>query len=107
MWTTDNRPRYSRDKRRYSSDLADEEWTLIAPLIPQAKPGGRRPSVDVRTVANDLLSVLSTGCQWFYVPKDLLPKSTLYDYINLWTYLCVIDRLYHALQVKCRDGLTG
>lgn len=85
MWTADNRPRYNRDKLRYPSDLTDEEWALVSPLIPPAKLGGRRRSVDVREVVNGLLYVLSTRCQWRYVPKDLPPKSTLYDYFDLWT----------------------
>jgi len=37
MWTTENRPRYNRDKLRYPSDLTDEEWALVEPLIPPAK----------------------------------------------------------------------
>jgi len=105
MWTADNRPRYNRDKLRYPSDLTDEEWTLVAPLIPPAKRGGRRRSVDVREVVNGLLYVLSTGCQWRYVPKDLPPKSTLYDYFDLWTYHRVIDRIHHALYIQCREKL--
>jgi hypothetical protein len=40
MWTTENRPRYNRDRLRYPSDLTDEEWALIGPLIPPAKHGG-------------------------------------------------------------------
>ncbi len=52
MWTADNRPRYNRDKLRYPSDLTDEEWVLVAPLIPPAKRGGRRRSVNVREVVN-------------------------------------------------------
>ena len=63
MWTADNRPRYNRDKRHDQSDLTDEEWSLIAPLIPTAKRGGQRRSVDLREVAKGLLSVLSTGCR--------------------------------------------
>ena len=45
MWTTENRPRYNRDKLRYPSDLTDAEWEHIEPLIPPAKRGGRRPSL--------------------------------------------------------------
>ncbi len=40
MWTTENRPRYNRDRLRYPSDLTDREWALIGLLIPPAKPGG-------------------------------------------------------------------
>ena len=71
MWTADNRPRYNRDKRRYPGDPTDEEWARVAPLIPPAKRGGRRRSVDVREVVNGLISLSSMGCQWWAVPKDL------------------------------------
>ena len=105
MWTTETRPRYNRDSLRYPSDLTDDEWALVAPLIPLAKRGGRRRSVDVREVLNGLLYVLSTGCQWRYVPKDLPPRSTLFGYFDLWTYQGVIDRIHHALYVQCREHL--
>ena len=52
MWTQENRARYDRSKLRYPSDLTDEEWATIAPLIPPAKPGGNKRSVDVRAVVN-------------------------------------------------------
>jgi transposase len=55
-------------------------------LIPPAKHGGRKRKVDVREVVNGIMYVLSTGCQWRYVPKDLPPKSTLFDYFDLWNY---------------------
>ena len=74
MWTTKNRPRYDRDKLRYPSDLTDEEWSLIEPLIPPAKRGGRRREVVMRQVVNGVMYVLSTGCQWRYIPKDLPPR---------------------------------
>ena len=105
MWTPENRPRYNRDHLRYPSDLTDEEWALVEPLIPPAKRGGRRRSVDMREVVNGLMYVLSTGCQWRYVPKDLPPKSTLFSYFDLWTYGGVIDRMHHALYVACRERL--
>jgi len=46
MWTTENRPRYNRDKLRYPSDLTDEEWAHLGHLIPPAKRGGRRREID-------------------------------------------------------------
>ena len=84
MWTTKNRPRYDRDKLRYPSDLTDEEWSLIEPLIPPAKRGGRRREVVMRQVVNGVMYVLSTGCQWRSVPKDLPPRSTVHDYLTRW-----------------------
>ena len=85
MWTKENRPRYNRDSLRYPSDLTDEEWALIAPLIPPARHGGRRRSVNVREVTNGIMYVLSTGCQWRAVPRDLPPRSTIFAYFDLWT----------------------
>ena len=92
MWTVENRARYSRDHLRYPSDLTDEEWRLIEPLI-----------VNLREVVNGLMYVLSTGCQWRAIPKDLPPKSTVYDYFDLWTWDRTLDRIHHALYVACRE----
>jgi len=105
MWTTENRPKYDRDKLRYPSDVADAEWAHIASLIPPAKRGGRKRSVDLREVVNGLMYVLSTGCQWRYVPKDLPPRSRLFDYFDLWTWDGTLERIHHALYVKCREAM--
>src|SRR6476620_9902063 len=83
MWTTENRHRYDRDKLRYPSDLTDAEWQLIKPLIPPAKRGGGKRTVDMREVVNGVMYVLSTGCQWRYIPKDLPPRSTVNGYFCL------------------------
>ena len=70
MWTKANRAKYNRDRLRYPSDVTDEEWGHVAPLIPPAKRGGRKREVDMREVFNAIMYVLSTGCQWRYIPKD-------------------------------------
>ncbi len=62
MWTDENRALYDRSKLRYPSDLTDTEWALVEPLIPPAKRGGRRRTVDVRAVLNGIFYVLGTGC---------------------------------------------
>jgi transposase len=105
MWTCENRSKYNRDKLHYPSDLTDEEWSHVAPLIPPAKHGGRKRKVDVREVVNGIMYVLSTGCQWRYVPKDLPPKSTLFDYFDLWSYDGTLENIHHALYVKCREAM--
>src|SRR6202521_2908954 len=79
MWTAENRGRYDRSKLRYPSDLTNEEWQLIEPLIPPGKSGGGKRTVIMREVVNGLMYILSTGCQWRAVPKDLPPKSTIYE----------------------------
>ncbi len=103
MWTTENRKRYDRSHLRYPSDLTDEEWTLVEPLIAPAKRGGNRRHVNVREVMNGVMYVLSTGCQWRAVPKDLPPRSTLFDYLDLWSWDGTLDRIHHALYVACRE----
>jgi transposase len=103
MWTTENRPRYDRSKLRYPSDLTDEEWLRIEPLIPPAKRGGRKREVNVREVVNSIMYVLSTGCQWQYLPRDLAAKSTAHDYPTRWLYDGTLDNIHHTLYVKCRE----
>jgi len=103
MWTAENRPRYNRDTLRYPSDLTDEEWAHVAPLIPPGKRGGGKRRVNLRHVVNGVMYILSTGCQWRYLPKDLPPKSTVHDYLSLWSWDGTLDRIHHELYVKCRE----
>ena len=105
MWTQANRARYDRSELRYPSDLTDAEWTVIAPLIPPGKRGGDKRTVDLREVANALLYVLSTGCQWRAIPKDLPPRSTVHGYFDLWTWDGTIARIHHELYVLCREAV--
>jgi transposase len=104
MWTTQTRPRYNRDKLRYPSDLTDPEWDCIRALIPPARRGGGKRTVDVRAVVNGLMYVLSTGCQWRYLPKDLPPKSTVNDYFRRWDHDGTLGRIHHALYQRCRES---
>ncbi|MGH7156093.1 MAG: IS5 family transposase [Acetobacteraceae bacterium] len=103
MWTAENRVRYDRSKLRYPSDLTDEEWALIGPLIPPAKKGGNKRTVDVRAVVNGVMYILSTGCQWSALPKDLPARSTVNDYLRRWDDDRTLDRMHHALYVQCRE----
>ena len=103
MWTPQNRKRYDRSQLRYPSDLTDDEWALIVPLIPPAKPGGNKRTVNLREVMNGVMYVLGTGCQWRAIPKDLPPRSTVHDYLDLWSYDGTLDRMHHALYVACRE----
>jgi transposase len=103
MWTTETRARHDRGRLRYPSDLTDDEWALVEPLIPPAKRGGRKREKDERELVNGIMYVLSTGCQWRYVPKDLPPKSTLHDYLDRWNYDGTLEQIHHTLYVKCRE----
>jgi transposase len=103
MWTSKNRGRYDRSKLRYPSDLTDDEWGLVEPLIPPGKTGGGKRTVIMREVVNGLMYILSTGCQWRAIPKDLPPKSSVYDYFDLWAYDGTLERIHHALYEQCRE----
>jgi len=103
MWTLENRGRYNRDHLRYPSDVTEEEWAEIASLIPPARRGGRKRTVDIRAVFNGLLYVLSTGCQWRAIPKDLPPRGTIFDYFARWQADGTLGRIHTALYVTCRQ----
>ena len=103
MWTDQHRRAADCRGLRYPSDLMDAEWVLIAPKIPPAKRGGRKRSVNLREVLNGIFYVLSTGCQWAAMPKDLAPKSTVYDYFDLWEWDGTQERIHHELYVAIRD----
>jgi transposase len=103
MWTTENRARYNRDQLRYPSDVTEEEWAVIAPLIPPARRGGRKRSVNIREVFNGVLYILSTGCQWRAMPKDLPPRSTLFHYLAGWEADGTLRRIQVELYGQCRE----
>ena len=102
MWTNENRAKYKRDHLQYPSDLTDEEWAHVEPFIPPARRGGRRRETNMRAALNAVMYVLSTGCQWRYLPKDLPPRSTVYRYFRDWGIDGVLDRIHDALYEKCR-----
>ena len=93
MWTPEHRRAANRNSLRYPSDLTDGEWALVAPMIPPARHGGRKRSVNVREVLNGIFYVLWTGCQWKALPKDLPPKSTVHDYLELWNWDGTLERI--------------
>lgn len=95
------------DRKRYPSDLTDQQWELIEGLIPRQRrtsKGGRKRSVDVREVLNAILYQCRSGCQWDMLPHDLLPKSTVYDYFVKWrdngTLTSINDALTKAIRLQ-------
>jgi putative transposase len=91
-------------RQPYPTDLTDQQWAVVQPLIPPAKPGGRPRTVDLREVLNTLFYQNKTGCQWDLLPHDLLPKSTAYDYFAAWrddgTWQTLLDALRAAVRVQ-------
>jgi len=72
-------------------------------LIRPAKRGGRPRTVDIREVLNAIFYVLWTGCQWKALPKDLPPRSTVWEYLDLWEWDGTLARIHHALYVEVRE----
>src|SRR5271155_6181801 len=103
MWKPEHRVAADRSALRYPSDLTDAEWAIVEPMIPPARHGGRRRSVNVREVLNGIFYVLWTGCQWQAIPKDLPPKSTAHHSFGLWDWDGTLDRIHHALYVETRE----
>ena len=104
MWTPEARELHKPRCGRYPSDLTDAEWALIAPMIPPPRRGGRKRETDMRECMNAIRYVLRTGCQWRELPKDFPPRSTVYNYFWEWSRYGVLDRMHHALLVKCREA---
>ena len=99
MRTSKNRGRYDRSRLGYPSDLTDEEWAPVEPLIAPAKGGGNRRHVVVREVVNGLMDILSARCQWRAIPTDLPPRSTLYDYFDPWGW--TVRSSAHSRRALC------
>jgi putative transposase len=89
-------------KKVYATDLTDEQWALIEPLIPPAKHGGTPRTVDIRLVFNTILYLNKTGCQWAMLPKDLAKRSTAFDYFSAWKKDGTWQKLMDALRRQVR-----
>jgi putative transposase len=90
-------------RKPYPSDLTDDQWALLQPLLPPAKPGGRPRTVDLRAVVNTLLYQARSGCQWDMLPHDLSPRSTAWDYLQSWQQDGTWQRLVAALRGQVRQ----
>lgn len=93
-------------RKAYPTDLTNDQWALVEPLLPPAKTGGRPREVDLREVMNAILFLNRSGCQWDMLPHDLLPKSTVYVYFAQWRGDGTWDKVLGALrsQIRVSDG---
>ena len=92
-------------RKHYPSDLTDEQWAIVEPMIPPAKQnaqGGRPRKVDLREVLNTLFYLNRSGCQWDMLPHDLLPKSTVYDSCAQWRDDGTWTKMVKALRERTR-----
>jgi len=100
-------PKRSQAKpKRYPSDLTRTQWDRLRPLLPDAKPGGRPRSVDLREVLNGIFYITRGGCGWRMMPRDLPPWSTCSDYFYKWRDDGTWSRINDSLrtQIRHKDG---
>jgi hypothetical protein len=97
QWAGGARLDGNRSDLRHPTDLTNQEWTIVEGLIPPAKRGGNKRTVDVRRVVDGLIYALTTGCRWTELPGDLPPRTTLNEYFRRWEYDGTLARIHLAL----------
>lgn len=90
--------------RRYPSDLTDEQWTVIEPLLPPPNTTGRWEKHPRRELVNAILYLVRTGCSWRQLPVNFPPWQTVYWYFQRWNADGAVDRLHNALRDQLRDA---
>jgi putative transposase len=89
--------------KAYSSNLTQDQWQLLEPLIPAAKPGGRPRSVEVWHILNAILYVLCEGCRWRNLPGDFPSWQTVYTYFRNWridgTWVSIHEHLHQWVRL--------
>ena len=87
---------------RYPSDLTDEEWEGIAPLLPRPSWRGRKPGVAMREVLNAIRYMALSGGGWRMLPKDFPPWQTVYWWFRRFVRLMDRERTAPGSQPECR-----
>lgn len=90
-------------REAYASDLTDEQWQRIEPMLPSQKEGGREREVDLREVINAVNYRTRTGCAWEMLPHDFPPKSTVYEYYRAWQRDGTWQAVHDAMRAKVRQ----
>jgi putative transposase len=90
-------------RKSYPSDLTDEQWLLIRPLLPKPHRRGRKQAVSRRGILDAVFYVLRTGCQWRQLPHDFPPWGTVASQFHRWRAAGVWEKVHHALHAKARE----
>ena len=90
-------------RKRYKTDVTDDQWALVEGLIPPAVPKAGCEPTNLREVLNTILYQNHTGCQWDMLPHDLCPRSTTCDYYKAWqdhgVWGLIVDTLRGQIRV--------
>ena len=103
MWKPTIRAQHNRDYLRYPSDLTDEEWEILAPLMPPPCRVGRKRSWPWREVLNGIFYVLRGGVQWRMLPHDFPPRQTVYRWFATWRDDGLFATINHHLLAADRE----
>jgi putative transposase len=92
------------ERKHYPTDLTDDQWELVRPLLPPAKPGGRPRSVDLREILNGIFYVVRGGAHWRMLPGDLPPWGTVHYYYRCWRLDGTWEKILEALRTRLRHA---
>jgi putative transposase len=87
--------------QRYDTDLTDEQFAILEPLLPRRKRTGRPPA-DLREVLDGIFYLVRSGCQWRLLPHDFPPWSTVHTWYRRWRKDGTWDRINDALVPRVR-----
>jgi len=90
------------ERKPYPTDLTDEQWKLVQPFLPHAKPGGRPRETNLREVLNALFYLVRSGCQWRMIPHEFPPWKTCYNYYRAWISSGTWDEIIYLLRIDVR-----
>ena len=93
-------------RKPYSTDISNQQWAILKPLIPAPKTGGRPRSVNMREIINAIFYILAAGCAWRLIPHDLPPWSTLYHYFWTWRIEGTWLKMHQVLREKVRTQVS-
>jgi transposase len=102
-WDETDRTKYAVIRERYASDLSDEEFALIKPLLPSPKRRGRKPA-DPRSILNALFYMIRCGCPWRYLPKDFPPFTTVQNRFYAWRDSGLWEQIVAVLVMAIREA---
>jgi putative transposase len=90
-------------RRPYATDLSDEEWCILEPLIPEAKPGGRPRAHETRELLDAIFYAVRSGCAWRLLPHEFPPWQTIYHYFRTWR----LDGTWERINSVLREGVRA
>jgi transposase len=105
-WNETDREKYAVIRERYATDLSDEEFALLSPLLPAAKPRGRKPT-EARCILDAMFYLIRAGCPWRLLPKCFPPFTTVQNRFYAWRDSGLWEQILAVLVMAVRGGGQG